>query len=365
MFIRGDDLCDALIKEWDSAAQTPDYLSRGSAVGMFPNPLYDPGAPELVVEHLLLAARGGATQDDRSWFTGRTVEVDQVVAWVESGEAGLYVVTGAAGTGKTAIIGRVVSLADPVERERLLAEGVPLGHADPGGRSVDAHVHARGLTADRAADLIAGQLVRAGVLTTQNARRNAAELVGQAQRVVQDGAEPPVVVIDGLDEARSEAFAIIEELILRLARYAVVIVSTRELRRSQTDPSLLDLLTVGAAVLDLDATASIERGRADLRAYVTARLAAVDARMNPDAVADHLAEQIAAPGNGQFLLARLVTDQLRATPVDTALSGWQEKISYSIGNAFDTDLAVAAPQPPRDRKELTNRLNQLGSCYQR
>jgi tetratricopeptide (TPR) repeat protein len=341
MFIRGDDLCDALIKEWDSAAQTPAYLSRGSAVGMFPNPLYDPGAPERVVEHLLLAARGGEPQDDRSWFTGRTVEVDQVVAWVESGEAGLHVVTGAAGTGKTAIIGRVVSLANPAERERLLAGGVALGHADPRERSVDAHVHARGLTADRAADLLAGQLVRAGVLTPQNARRNAAELVGQIQRVVQDGAEPPVVVIDGLDEARGQAFAIAEDLVLRLARYAVVIVSTRELRRSPTDPSLLDLLTVDAAVLDLDAPASIERGRADVRAYVLARLAAVNPRMNPEAVAAHLAEQAAMAGNGQFLLARLVTDQLRATPVDTALPGWREKVSHSIGSAFDTDLALA------------------------
>lgn len=245
------------------------------------------------------------------------------MAWAGSRDSGLRVVTGAAGAGKTAIIGRVVSLADLTERERLLAEGIPLGHSDPGERSVDAHVHVRGLTADRAPDLLAGQLVRAGVLMPQVAHRNAAELVGQVQRVVQDGAEPPVVVIDGLDEARTEAFAIAEELALRLARYAVVIVSTRELRRSQTDPSLLDLLTAGAAVLDLDAPVSIERGRADMRAYVTARLAAVDTWMNPDAVADYLADQAAMAGKGQFLLARLVTDQLRATPVDTTRSGWQ------------------------------------------
>ena len=61
-------------------------------------------------------------------------------------------ITGSAGTGKTAIAGRVVSLSNPAERERLLARARPLGHADPGERSVAAHVHARGLTADRAAD---------------------------------------------------------------------------------------------------------------------------------------------------------------------------------------------------------------------
>lgn len=110
---------------------------------MFPNPLYDPGAPERVVEHLLLAARGGAAEDEHSWFTGRTVEVGQVVAWVGSGEPGLHVITGSAGTGKTAIAGRVVSLSNPTERERLLAEGQALRHLRQQHRARDRGVHAR------------------------------------------------------------------------------------------------------------------------------------------------------------------------------------------------------------------------------
>ncbi len=209
--IRGDDLCDAVLKDWGSSAQSPDFLSRGSAWWMFRNPLYDPGAPERVVEHLLLAARGGAGQDERSWFTGRTVEVDQVVAWVKSQQPGAHVVTGSAGTGKTAIVGRVVSLSSPAERGRLLAEDRPLGHRDPGERSVDAHVHARGLSVDRAADLIADQLVKAGVLAAQPERRSAAELVGHVQRVVANGVRHPVIVLDGLDEARGHAFSIAED----------------------------------------------------------------------------------------------------------------------------------------------------------
>jgi hypothetical protein len=117
-YIRGEDLCDAVLKTWGATAHTPDFLSHGSAWWMFPNPLYDSCAPERVVEHLLLAARGGAGPDERSWFTGRTTEVDQVVAWVRSGQPGLHVITGSAGTGKTAIAGRVVSLSNPAERER-------------------------------------------------------------------------------------------------------------------------------------------------------------------------------------------------------------------------------------------------------
>ncbi len=132
-------------------------------------------------------------RDEQSWFTGRTAEVDQVVAWVRSGEPGVHVITGSAGTGKTAIAGRVVSLSNPEERERLMAEqvadagGWPFSHADPGERSVDAHVHARGLTADQVADLAGDQLVRAQVLTAQAPRRNAAELIGQLQWASEEG----------------------------------------------------------------------------------------------------------------------------------------------------------------------------------
>jgi hypothetical protein len=343
-YVRGDDLCDAVLKTWGTTAHTPDFLSHGSAWWMFPNPRYEPGAPERVMEHLLLAARGGAAPGERSWFTGRLAEVDQVVAWVRSHEPGLHVITGSAGTGKTAIAGRVVSLSSPAERDRLLVGGRVLGHADPGVRSVAAHVHARGLTADRAADLIAGQLVRAGVLAAQPDRRNAAELVGQVQRAAEEGAAVPVLVVDGLDEARGQAFAIAEELSLRLAPYATVIVSTRELRRGETDPSLLDVLAAGTAELDLDDPAAQRRGRGDMRAYIAGRLAGVDPAMNPDVVAAHLAGETSMTGGSPFLLARLVTDQLRASPVDTSQPQWQDRVSHSIEDAFDADLAqVRAP----------------------
>ncbi len=185
--IRGDDLCDALIKEWRDDRQSPQFSGRGSAWWMMPNPLFDAGAPEQVVEHLLRAARGGAREEERSWFTGRTEQVNQVVGWVRARRPGVYVVTGSAGTGKSAITGRVVSLSNPHERGRLLAEGGSWVHEDPGERSVQAHIHARGLSVDQAAELIAGQLVRCGVLAAQESRRNAAELIGQVQRVVESG----------------------------------------------------------------------------------------------------------------------------------------------------------------------------------
>ena len=288
-FIRGDDLCDAVVKEWGSEVQTPQFQSSGSAWWMFRNPLFLAGAPEEVVEHLLRAARGGAGRDERSWFTGRTEEVNQVVGWVRSGVPGVYVVTGSAGTGKSAIVGRAVSLSNSRERDRLLREGQGWGHDDPGEGAVHAHVHARGLTADRAADLLADGLVRCGVLVPQLERRNASELVGQVQRAAEQGAGAPVIVIDGVDEARGEAFSIAKEVILRLAPFATVIVSTREIRRGDGLPSLVATLAPEGAGLDLDDPAVRGRGRRDLRDYVAARLAGVSERMDAAAVADYLA----------------------------------------------------------------------------
>src|SRR5664280_3713146 len=161
-YVRGDDLCDALLEGWgDDDTQRPDYQGRGRAWWMLSNPCFDPGAPAQVVEHLLLAARGGASVDEPSWFSGRVAEVERVVDWVTCCQPGIRVLTGSAGTGKSAIAGRIVSLANPRERQRLLRESA-LEHADPGEGSVTAHVHARALTADQVAEELDGGLVAAG-----------------------------------------------------------------------------------------------------------------------------------------------------------------------------------------------------------
>ncbi|MGV9450897.1 tetratricopeptide repeat protein [Streptomyces sp. NPDC003635] len=343
-YVRGDDVCDAVLKEWGSGAQTPDFRSRGSAWWMFPNPLYEAGAPERVVEHLLRAARSGASVDEQSWFTGRTAEVNQVVEWVREGRPGLHVVTGSAGTGKSAILGRVVSLSNPEERERLLREGREWSHALPEERSVAAHVHARGLTADLAADQFAGQLVRTGLLPARETRRNASELVGEVQRAVEEGAAAPVLVMDGLDEARGEAFKIADELLARVAPYAVVVVSTRDMHSGEEGrPGLVGTLAPEGAGLDLDEPEVQRQGLEDLREYVRLRLSGVDQRMDAGAVAGHLFTE-GAPDTEEaqhtFLLARLVADQLSAAPINTSVEGWEAKVSHSVEEALDSDLAA-------------------------
>ena len=289
------------------------------------------------------AAWGGMSS---SWFTGRTVEVDQVVGWVRSGRR-VCMCHGSAGTGKTAIAGRVVSLSNPVEREQVLADGRAMGtptrgavgdgaRARPGadrgsGRRLDRRSAGAGGGADRA---------------TGPAERRRGGRAGAARGG--ESAAVPVIVVDGLDEARSHAFTIAQDLLMRLAPYAVVIVSTRELRRGEAEPSLLDVLTVGTAELDLDDPTAQQRGRADMRAYIAGRLGGMDRGSTRVRSLVSSRGGTSMTDGSPFLLARLVTDQLRSSPVDTSRSGWHHQVSHSIEDAFDADLAGRGPGRPGD-----------------
>ncbi|ANZ39093.1 hypothetical protein BBK82_26480 [Lentzea guizhouensis] len=308
-YVDGGAVGTALLNGWDSDVQRPRFMQYGSAQPMLPNPLY---SPNTVPKHLLLAARGGDSADNRSWFTGRTAQVDRVVGWVKSGVPGLRVVTGAPGTGKSAVVGRVVSLSNPAERDLLLTAGPPFRHADPGPNSVDAAVHVRAMTADRVADLLSRQLVAAGLIPAPDGpRRGAAELVG----VVSTLTSPPVLVVDGLDEARGESFSIATSLLTRLASYAVVIVSTRQAHRVAGGAPLLTELSP-VEVLNLDEADN----ETDVRAYVLARLGT----QVPQSTVDSLAQL-------PFLTAWMITDQVLA-------SGGAD-LRLSLDAVFELELA--------------------------
>ena len=205
----------------------------GNAWVMLPNPRYDPHAPEQVVEHLLLAARGGDPGDETSYFSGRVAPLARLVDWVQTARPGIFVVTGPAGSGKSALVGRLVSLSNPTERARLLAQG-PVEHADPGERSVHAHVHVRGSTVERLVQELDDQLVRAGVLSPHpGGPRNRGDLLGALER----SPIQPVIVIDGLDEAAQEAWQISSQVLSLLAGNARIIVATRDLAPAEDGPA--------------------------------------------------------------------------------------------------------------------------------
>ncbi len=344
--VRGDDLIDALLKEWDVPGQRPKSAMLGDAWVMFPNPRHDPQAPERIDESLLLAARGVEPGEEGVYFTGRTTPLERIVTWMHAGQPGTLVVTGPPGSGKSALLGRIVSLSNPDERARLQAAG-PIEHADPGEGAVHAQVHAHGVTANRLVESIDEQLVRRGMLPSNLAgSRNRGELQGAIER----SGTCPVIVIDGLDEARAEAWRIAEDVLRLLAPVARVLVGTRDLPPPAGGLSLV--ATLGPReIVDLGAAAELAAGQVDVRQYVNKRLAdrvvfAMDAAKVGDAIVRLAREQ----REGLFLLARVITAQLRAEPIDTSQSDWESRLSHSVEAAFERDLSRVPPLPRGDRE---------------
>ncbi len=353
--VRGDDLMDALVKEWEPDRHTPKQLSLGDPQPILRNPRYDQNAPEQVVEHLLWAARGGAQSDAAVpgiWFTGRERPLREIVSWLASREPGLCVLTGTAGCGKSAVAGRIVSLSNHDERAHIAAvQGVPPADLDPGGGSVNAHVQARGLTLERCSELLAQAV---GVPGTGQAP-NHHDVLAWASRV----SVPPVIVIDGLDEAGTEGFRIATDLIAPLAQYTLVLVASREVEIDRGSASTSSLLgSLGTATVQIDLDGDPDATDRDVHDYVVARLNSSLLERSEAMDAERVAREVVRlarsendASEGPFLLARILTSQLIETPVDTSTEGWQTRLSASVEEAFVRDLASGRPLV-RDGKEL-------------
>jgi hypothetical protein len=321
-YIRGDDIVNTLLEEWSEPRQRPQRVTTGLNWDFVRNPLFEPGIPDQPIEHLLVAARGGS--GDESYFTGRERALAEIVAWIGRGTPSLLLLTGPPGCGKSALAGRIVSLSSSVERSKLLSAAVVPAEFDPGAGCVDGQLQARGLTVDQAAELLARQL---GL----DKNTGPFGILAEARRRRNEG-DPLVLVVDGLDEAGPFSSKLAVEFVAPLAREALVLVATRDIPSG--DKTLISQLGPAAGALDLGQ--DVEGTRRDLATYVKRRLAGAATAMNPDLVAAELAgEGTNAP---QFLLAQLVTSQLREHPVDTSSDGWRLALATTVESALERDL---------------------------
>jgi hypothetical protein len=184
-------------------------------------------------------SRGVEIDAQKGWhFSGRRRALTKLIGWIERQERedSILCVTGRPGTGKSAVLARLVTLSDPMYRQY-----VPLGRegsADsiPPAGLIDAAVHCLGKTASE----VVGEISTLLDIKTDN--------VFDLASKIKDQRDPPVIVLDALDEAE-EPDDILCNLQIVAAAGARVVVAVR----SETVP-----LPGESEIVDLDDDEYIE-----------------------------------------------------------------------------------------------------------
>ncbi|MER7950367.1 WD40 repeat domain-containing protein [Streptomyces sp. NPDC096079] len=293
-----------------------------------------------------LAAAGlgvGHAGEPGDYFVGRTAALTALAAWMRGEhDRKARVVTGAPGAGKSALLGRLLALADP---DTAAAGADPATVPPPGCVTVALDAHHTTLEA------ITGDLTEA--LTGRREARPDV-LLGH----LRDRAEPVTVLVDALDEAgpvgdSREAARIADELLQPLSAMRAVrlVVGTRR--------PFVDALGPAVTVLDLD-----EERWADPQDVAEYAERLLLDRADPDSrspyrdrpgLARTASRAIAARAGSCFLVARMAARHLVEGQITIAPEspGWQDELPSNVGQAFAAYLRRFGDDEQRVRRVLT------------
>ncbi|WP_255303641.1 AAA family ATPase [Streptomyces sp. F-7] len=287
-------------------------------------------------------------------FAGRREALSRIVRWMDTHPQGMLAVTGLAGTGKTALLGRLALTSLPGWRAAL---GPGL---DPATLPRTGTVHAALSCQGQSAHSLAAQLreVLSAIdgapplpeepVTSERFTEAFEQLVGQAGSVN--------LLFDGLDEALpDQAHAIARHVLGPLAKTlgVRVIVATRAQPRWRTtapadEESLLDALELSVEPLVLGDDAEARAGIAGMVRSV------LDTEGSPyrgearQEDREWTAETVAQRSHGSFLVARLVATGLaRRTTVaaETELTAWLRDGGTDLRTRLTEETAHLAGQP--------------------
>jgi WD40 repeat protein/energy-coupling factor transporter ATP-binding protein EcfA2 len=284
--------------------------------------------------HFVRAAGCTGTRSD---FAGRATQLRTLGEWASRGTQLLMIVTGRAGSGKSALLGALVGLTHP----ELSQHTRPLlAHVARGVRVVRdlAAVHARHRDVRGFVQSLGSQLF------AETALRSPQALLAR----IRGRRDPVVVVVDALEEA-AEPEAVWAEVLQPLldSGRCRILVATR--RGSATGAQLIAV--PGAMVTDLDETHP-ETLRRDLQTFAETLLlhseyhgTHTSARGGfSSAVASALTNPETRPGWGEFLIARLyvrhVIDHRLLLDDDAAAADLGAAVPTSFAEVFELDMAV-------------------------
>lgn len=326
--------------------------------------------------HWLPRSRGVSVSSEPGYrFRGRSAALQEIKNWLDRDQPDrlVLVVTGDPGSGKSAVLGRIVTTADADAVGQLPASDTAV-RASLG--SVACAVHAK----DKTALEIATEIAEAASAALPERIDDFAHALRDA--LAEHGGRRFNVIIDALDEA-AEPRMTIRSVILPLSETcgdvgAQVIVGSR---RRDSEGDLLSAIGARRRLVDLDDQEFF--AKIDLTSYALATLRLVgDKRIgNPygeDASAVPLAERIAELSGRNFLIAGLVArthglyDETAIDPaalsftatVDATMQEYLERVPAVAGvsaQALLTALAFAeTPGLPAELWQETIRVLGLG-----
>jgi hypothetical protein len=280
-------------------------------------------------EHFLPKARASVTEKGFTWdFVGRRQALSRIASWLAdpAGNPPALVVTGGAGSGKTALLGLVAALADdryephvPRSRIELDADLVP-----PLG-SFDETLYAGDMLAEEIVDAVSVAAGLAGRPTLPELRR-------RLRQRLAGGGSALVLLVDAVDEAGDP------EMVIGTLAGLLKDGTVRLLLGMR--PRALALLDERCERVDLDAAyADPEAMRRSVEHGLLQAAESSPFRQAGQAVVARVVEGVVRTAGPSFLVARLLVRMLAHRADLTWLTpGWREELSRMPGEIMEQSL---------------------------
>ena len=287
-----------------------------------------------MTSRLLVRAMGHSGEGTGWWFAGRTTALNDITAWLEEpsdaerARAALAVTAGP-GSGKTAVLGLLATLAHSELRRTVPVQTLGLPSRTPTAAIlIDESIYAQNLTDQQVLDGLTA------------AAKVSAATVGELLEALDGRDRPLTVLIDGLDEALTP-----ETLCAGLLRPLIDKAAGRIRLLLGTRPHLLERLGLDRqAQIDLDADTY-----ADPDAVLTYTVRNLK-QGNPSSpyhtcsilLVQRVAAAVAKAAGRSFLVARLVASTLAslATLPDPDDAAWRQSLPEHADEAMAADLQV-------------------------